>query len=129
LRREELLQIVDIQLQRVEKRLQQQQLTLELDKQAKTLIAKEGLRSAIRRASAQALDSGEPARSARDAIARRRVQTRRSHQGDGGGWGIDFSEGVKEGRLFSRSREFSKSRRLESRRSESPSVLQRARLD
>src|SRR4029078_5962490 len=35
-------QIVDIQLQRVEKRLAQQQLSLEVDKAAKTLLAREG---------------------------------------------------------------------------------------
>jgi ATP-dependent Clp protease ATP-binding subunit ClpB len=42
LRRDELMKIVEIQLQRVEKRLQQQNLQLELDKQAKALLAKEG---------------------------------------------------------------------------------------
>jgi ATP-dependent Clp protease ATP-binding subunit ClpB len=38
----ELSQIVDIQLQRLEKRLAQQQLSLEVDRSAKLLIAKEG---------------------------------------------------------------------------------------
>ena len=38
----QLSQIVDIQLQRLEKRLSQQQLTLEVDKSAKQLIAREG---------------------------------------------------------------------------------------
>ena len=38
----QLAQIVEIQLQRLEKRLAQQQLTLELDRSAKQLIAKEG---------------------------------------------------------------------------------------
>src|SRR5687767_10910876 len=42
LRREELMKIVEIQIARVQKRLQQQNLTLELDKAAKALIAKEG---------------------------------------------------------------------------------------
>ena len=39
---EQLAQIVDIQLQRLEKRLAQQNLTLDVDKAAKSLIAKEG---------------------------------------------------------------------------------------
>ncbi len=38
----DLTRIVDIQLQRLEKRLTQQQLTLEMDRSAKQLIAKEG---------------------------------------------------------------------------------------
>src|SRR5213078_5150982 len=38
----QLAQIVDIQLQRLEKRLEQQQLTLDVDRSAKQLIAKEG---------------------------------------------------------------------------------------
>ena len=38
----QLARIVDIQLQRLEKRLAQQQLTLEVDAAAKQLIAKEG---------------------------------------------------------------------------------------
>jgi ATP-dependent Clp protease ATP-binding subunit ClpA len=38
----DLTRIVDIQLQRLEKRLTQQQLTLEVDRSAKQLIAKEG---------------------------------------------------------------------------------------
>ena len=38
----DLARIVDIQLQRLEKRLTQQQLTLEVDRSAKQLIAKEG---------------------------------------------------------------------------------------
>jgi ATP-dependent Clp protease ATP-binding subunit ClpB len=38
----QLAQIVEIQLQRLEKRLEQQQLTLEVDRSAKQLIAKEG---------------------------------------------------------------------------------------
>jgi len=42
LRREELMQIVDIQIARLEKRLQQQSLRLEVDKLAKGLVAKEG---------------------------------------------------------------------------------------
>ncbi len=42
LRREELMQIVDIQLERVGRRLQQQNLHLELDKSARALLAKEG---------------------------------------------------------------------------------------
>ena len=39
---EQLAQIVDIQLERLEKRLAQQQLTLDVDKAAKSLLAKEG---------------------------------------------------------------------------------------
>ena len=73
--------IVDIQLQRLEKRLAQQQLTLELDKAAKKLLAQGRLRSAVRRASAQARHPGTTARPARDEAARRRVQARRPHQG------------------------------------------------
>ena len=42
LNRDQLMKIVDIQLQRVERRLQQQNLHLELDKPAKILLAKEG---------------------------------------------------------------------------------------
>jgi ATP-dependent Clp protease ATP-binding subunit ClpB len=42
LRREELMKIVEIQLERVGKRLQQQNLVLDVDKHAKALIAKEG---------------------------------------------------------------------------------------
>ncbi len=42
LRRDELVRIVDIQLQRVEKRLAQQNLKLELDASAKALLAEEG---------------------------------------------------------------------------------------
>ena len=42
LRRDELVRIVDIQLQRVEKRLAQQNLRLELDEAAKALVAQEG---------------------------------------------------------------------------------------
>ena len=42
LNRDQLMKIVEIQLQRVAQRLQQQNLQLELDKTAKTLIAKEG---------------------------------------------------------------------------------------
>jgi ATP-dependent Clp protease ATP-binding subunit ClpB len=42
LNREQLMKIVEVQLQRVEKRLQQQNLQLEVDKLAKTLLAKEG---------------------------------------------------------------------------------------
>jgi ATP-dependent Clp protease ATP-binding subunit ClpB len=42
LRREELMQIVDIQMERVARRLQQQNLHLELDKSARALLAKEG---------------------------------------------------------------------------------------
>ncbi len=42
LRRDELVRIVDIQLQRVEKRLAQQHLKLELDATAKALLAEEG---------------------------------------------------------------------------------------
>src|SRR5678816_4789688 len=38
----QLSKIVEVQLQRVEKRLAQQQLTLELDRSAQQLIAKEG---------------------------------------------------------------------------------------
>src|SRR5207302_5522011 len=38
----QLAQIVDIQLQRLEKRLEQQQLVLDVDRSAKQLIAKEG---------------------------------------------------------------------------------------
>jgi ATP-dependent Clp protease ATP-binding subunit ClpB len=39
---EDLARIVDIQLTRLEKRLAQQQLTLDVDKAAKNLLAKEG---------------------------------------------------------------------------------------
>ena len=39
---EELAKVVDIQLTRLEKRLVQQQLTLDVDKSARRLIAKEG---------------------------------------------------------------------------------------
>jgi ATP-dependent Clp protease ATP-binding subunit ClpB len=42
LRAAELTQIVDIQLARLERRLEQQQLTLDVDKAAKSLLAKEG---------------------------------------------------------------------------------------
>jgi len=42
LRRDELMKIIDIQLQRVEKRLEQQNLHITLDKPAKALLAKEG---------------------------------------------------------------------------------------
>jgi ATP-dependent Clp protease ATP-binding subunit ClpB len=42
LRREELMQIVDIQMERVARHLQQQNLHLELDKSARALLAKEG---------------------------------------------------------------------------------------
>jgi ATP-dependent Clp protease ATP-binding subunit ClpB len=42
LEEKQLARIVDIQLQRLDKRLQQQQLTLEVDRSAKQLIAKEG---------------------------------------------------------------------------------------
>jgi ATP-dependent Clp protease ATP-binding subunit ClpB len=42
LNREQLMKIVEVQLQHVEKRLQQQNLQLELDKAAKALIAREG---------------------------------------------------------------------------------------
>ena len=42
LQRDQLMKIVEIQLQRVEKRLLQQQLHLELDKSAKAFLAKEG---------------------------------------------------------------------------------------
>ncbi len=42
LQRDQLIRIVDIQLERVAKRLQQQNLQLELDKSAKALIAQEG---------------------------------------------------------------------------------------
>ena len=42
LQREQLIRIVDIQLERVAKRLQQQNLQLELDPSAKALIAQEG---------------------------------------------------------------------------------------
>lgn len=38
----QLAHIVDIQLQRLDKRLQQQQLTMDVDREAKTLLAKEG---------------------------------------------------------------------------------------
>jgi ATP-dependent Clp protease ATP-binding subunit ClpB len=42
LKRDELMKIVEIQIERVERRLQQQNLKLELDKAAMTLLAKEG---------------------------------------------------------------------------------------
>jgi ATP-dependent Clp protease ATP-binding subunit ClpB len=73
----ELARIVDIQLGRLDQRLAQQNLTLDVDAAAKKLLGSEGLRSAIRRAPAQARHPGISARPARDEAAGGRIQAGR----------------------------------------------------
>ena len=88
----ELARIVDIQLGRLEQRLAQQNLTLDVNADAKKLLAKRRLRPAIRRPPAQTRDSGTPARPARDEIAGRRVQAGRQNQSQRGRRRIGFPE-------------------------------------
>ena len=79
----QLAQIVDIQLHRLEKRLAQQQLTLDVDRSAKTTHRQGRLRPAIWRAPAQTRHPGPAPGSAGDEVAGRRLQARRPDQGIG----------------------------------------------
>ncbi len=79
----QLAKIVEIQLHRLRDRLARQQLTLEVDAAATRYLAKEGYRPAIRRPPAQARHPAAVARPAGHETARRRIQTRRPHQGHG----------------------------------------------
>ncbi len=76
---EQIAAIVEVQLQRLEKRLAQQNLHLELDKSAKKLLAKEGYDPQFGARPLEAGDPGIAARSAGHEIAGRRVQVRRQH--------------------------------------------------
>ena len=97
----QLATIVDIQLQRLEKRLAQQHLTLEVDKAAKRLLAKEGYdpqfgaRPLKRAIQEQLLDPLAM-------NARRRVQARRPHQCESGRWRVDVCEEVRATNFIAR---------------------------
>ena len=72
LKRSEMAAIVDIQLARLSKLLDERKITLDLDESARELAGRQGLRSGLRRAAAEA---GDPARGA--GSARRQDACRR----------------------------------------------------
>ena len=73
----EIERIVDIQLDRLEKRLAQQNLTLEVDAAAKKLLAREGYDPQFGARPLKRADAGTTAQPAVDAPARRRIQAGR----------------------------------------------------
>ena len=81
LNREQMKQVVDIQVKALLKRLEERKIFVTLTDAAKEWLVREGLRSGVRRAAAQARHSAPHPRSARDARARRRVPRRRHGAG------------------------------------------------
>ena len=91
--REHIRAIIDIQLARLMKRLEERKIRVELTDSARDLLIEEGYDPGVRRAAAEADDSAPRARPARAARPRRRVPRRRRHHA---GWGAGRVDVRKE---------------------------------